>query len=54
VTLHGELQQVIPSLSRHQVQTLLRELKRDDRIEVRGATKAARWVPSGSKRNPTQ
>ena len=40
--------------TRHQVQTLLRELKRDERIEVQGATKAARWFPSGSKRNPTQ
>jgi len=53
-TTLGELQQVLPSLSRHQVQTLLRELKRDDRIEVHGATKAARWFPLSSKRNLTQ
>jgi ATP-dependent DNA helicase RecG len=38
-----ELQQVLPSLSRDQVRTLLRELRRAGRIEVRGATKAARW-----------
>ena len=49
-----ELQQVLPGLSRHQVQTLLRELKRDGRIEVKGTTKAARWFPADQKRNPTQ
>jgi ATP-dependent DNA helicase RecG len=38
-----ELQQVLPGLSRHQVQTLIRELKRDGQIEKRGATKGARW-----------
>lgn len=46
-----ELQQVLPGLSRHQVQTLLRELKRDGRIEVKGATKGARWFSVGAKRN---
>lgn len=49
-----ELQQVLPALSRHQVQSLLRELKRDGRVAVRGTTKAARWFPAGSKRNSTQ
>jgi ATP-dependent DNA helicase RecG len=49
-----ELQQVLPALSRHQVQTLLRELKRDGRIIVRGMTKAARWFPVTPRRNPTQ
>jgi len=49
-----ELQQVLPGLSRHQVQTLLRELKRDRRIKVEGVTKAARWFPDGQKHNPTQ
>jgi len=49
-----ELQQVLPALSRHQVQSLLRELKRDGRVAVLGTTKAARWFPAGPKRNPTQ
>ena len=49
----GELQEVLPGLSRDQVQTLLRELKSDGRVEVRGATKAARWH-AGPKRNSTQ
>ena len=49
-----EFQQVLPGLSRHQVQTLLRELKRDGRVAVRGTTKAARWFPAGPKRNSTQ
>lgn len=49
-----ELQQVLPGLSRHQVQTLLRELKRDGRVEVKGATKAAHWFPASLKRNSTQ
>ena len=38
-----ELQQVLPGLSRHQVQALLRDLKREGRVVVRGVTKAARW-----------
>ncbi len=50
----GDLQEVLPNLSRDQVQTLLRELKRAGQIDVRGATKAARWFPAGPKRNPTQ
>lgn len=37
-----------------QVRTLIRELKRDGRIDVRGATKAARWFPAGPKPNSTQ
>lgn len=49
-----QLQQVLPALSRHQVQTLLRELKREGRVEVQGATKAARWFPARPKRNSTQ
>ncbi len=49
-----QLQQVLPSLSRNQVQTLLRELKRDGRIETRGTTKAARWYPADPERNSTQ
>ena len=46
-----QLQQVLPDLSRHQVQTLLRELKREGTVEVRGATKTARWFPGNLKRN---
>jgi ATP-dependent DNA helicase RecG len=49
----GELQEVLPNLSRDQVQTLLRELKQDGRVGVRGATKAARWH-ANPKRNSTQ
>ncbi|MCS7190805.1 MAG: putative DNA binding domain-containing protein [Fimbriimonadales bacterium] len=40
-----ELQQVLPHLSRNQVQSLLRELKRDGKIRVEGTTRAARWYP---------
>jgi ATP-dependent DNA helicase RecG len=41
-----ELQQVLPGLSRYQIRTLLRELKRDGQIMVEGLTKAARWFPA--------
>lgn len=40
-----ELQDVLPALSRHQIQTLLRELKRERAVTNRGITKAARWYP---------
>jgi ATP-dependent DNA helicase RecG len=53
-TTLAELQEVLPDLSRFQVQTLVRELKRDGRVDVRGATKAARWFPVDAKRNSTQ
>lgn len=49
----GELLQVLPSLSRNQVQTLLRELKRSGHVNVQGKTKAARWHVA-PKRNSTQ
>ena len=49
-----ELQQVLPGLSRDQVRTLLRELKRDGMVEVCGITKAARWFPRGQKPNSKQ
>ena len=39
-----ELQQVLPSHSRNQIQTLLKELKKDKRIYVVGKTHGARWV----------
>ncbi|HXH11267.1 MAG TPA: ATP-binding protein [Alphaproteobacteria bacterium] len=50
----GELQQVLPNLSRHQVQSLVRELKRDGQIEVTGFTRGARWFPAREKRNSPQ
>ena len=40
-----ELRQVLPALSRDQVQNLLRGLKSEGRIYKIGATKAARWYP---------
>jgi hypothetical protein len=45
--------QVVDDTSTY-VETLPPELKRAGQIEVQGATKAARWFPTGSKRNPTQ
>jgi ATP-dependent DNA helicase RecG len=53
-TTLGELQEVLPGLSRDQVRTLVRELRRDGRVEVRGTTKAARWYPASPKPNSTQ
>lgn len=41
-----ELLQVLPALSRFQVQTLVREMKREGRIVNEGATNAARWFPA--------
>ena len=40
-----ELRQVLPTLSRDQVQNLLRGLKSEGRIYKVGATRAARWYP---------
>ena len=40
-----ELMQVLPALSRDQVQGLLRSLKSEERIYKVGATRAARWYP---------
>src|SRR5579875_3873692 len=42
----GELMQVLPALTRFQVQTLLRELKRDRRIASVGTRRAGRWFPA--------
>ena len=42
----ADLQEVLPGLSRDQVRTLLRDLRDEGRIEVRGVTKAARWHPA--------
>lgn len=41
----SELRQVLPDLTRPQVQSLLAELKRERRIHVVGRTKGARWYP---------
>lgn len=41
-----ELQQVLPSLSRNQIQVLMRELKDDGKIFCKGKTSAARWYIS--------
>jgi ATP-dependent DNA helicase RecG len=40
-----ELHQVLPSLSRNQLQSLLRELKAEGRICNVGRTRGARWLP---------
>lgn len=40
-----DLHQVLPSLSRNQVQSLLRELQAEGRAHSRGVTRAARWYP---------
>jgi ATP-dependent DNA helicase RecG len=48
----AEFQEVLPGQSRNQMQTLLPELKRDGMIEVRGATRAARWFPAAKRNHP--
>ena len=40
-----DLMQVLPSFSKHQVQSLLRELKGEEKIRVEGKTNAGRWYP---------
>ena len=40
-----ELQQVLPSLSRNSIQSLLRELREKNRITCKGSTRAALWYP---------
>ena len=42
-TPFNELQQVLPSLSRNQIQRLMKELKGDERVICKGKTSAARW-----------
>ncbi len=48
-----ELQQVLPSLKRSQIQVLLRELRDEQRIHCIGNTSAARWFegPTPDKTN---
>jgi ATP-dependent DNA helicase RecG len=40
-----ELAQVLPALSKHQIQALLRKLQADGQIHTVGRTKGARWFP---------
>lgn len=40
-----DLMQVLPSLTRNQVQTLVRELKKEQKVYFTGNTRAARWYP---------
>lgn len=42
----SELQQVLPSDKRSQIQGLMRELKRENRVRVAGKTKGAKWFPA--------
>lgn len=44
----GELVQVLPALSKHQIQALLRKLQADGQIHPVGKTKGARWFPGPS------
>lgn len=39
-----EFQQVLPTLSRHQIYILLRELRQEDRIKLEGRTKGGHWA----------
>jgi len=41
-----DLQEVLPSLSKKQIQHLLNEMKGEGRVHVRGRTRAALWYPS--------
>jgi Predicted transcriptional regulator containing an HTH domain and an uncharacterized domain shared with the mammalian protein Schlafen len=40
-----ELRQVLPQLDKNQIQVLLRELVKEDRVHSHGKTKAGRWFP---------
>ncbi|MDI6872211.1 MAG: ATP-binding protein [Bacillota bacterium] len=40
-----EFRQVLPALSRSQIQVLLRELVKQDAVHSHGATRSARWYP---------
>ena len=46
----GELQQVLPSLSRDQVQGLLRALRDEGRVRVEGQRRWARWLRASAER----
>ncbi|MYB38173.1 MAG: transcriptional regulator [Gammaproteobacteria bacterium] len=40
----AELQEVLPGLSRNQIRGLLRALRDQDKVQVKGRTRSARWV----------
>ena len=44
-----DLMDVLPSLTRNQIQTLLKELKAEGETHPVGATRSARWYPGPSK-----
>jgi ATP-dependent DNA helicase RecG len=46
-SVFNDLQQVLPSLSRSQVQKLLQELKTEQKVNVVGTRKAGRWYAEG-------
>lgn len=46
-----ELRQVLPSLSRSQIQVLLRELVRAQAVHSVGATRGARWYPGPERKD---
>jgi ATP-dependent DNA helicase RecG len=48
-----ELKQVLPELTMHQVQRLIRELKKEEKIVEVGRTSAARWYLPSAKRPVT-
>jgi len=50
----AELCQVLPSLSRYQVQGLLREMKQAGKVVLQGKTKGGRWLLGASKPDLTQ
>lgn len=49
-----ELRQVLPSLARSQIQVLLRELVKDGKVHVQGATRGARWFPGAGQSDCNQ
>jgi len=48
-----ELAQVLPALSRGQIQRLMEELKKEKRVHVVGKTKGARWYPESPPNEKT-
>ena len=46
-----EFRQVLPALSRSQIQVLLRELRKEELVHSIGATRAARWFPGADPAN---
>jgi ATP-dependent DNA helicase RecG len=48
----SELEQVLPALSRRQVQNLLQELKAEGRISLAGSRRGGRWIPGQSSYAP--